>query len=128
MRSTNMQKWRTSYQKMFSSSAIANDCRDLLTLAAGERGWNDTRESWLARAARRVGMDYSRAYNIFYGRSRRIEAAEYLSLLFAVERLGALNERNQAMAAEINRTLSHLERKPAHEREHLASIESGDDR
>ena len=94
---------------MYSPSAIADECRDLLAYAAGPRGWNDTRESWLARAARRVGIEYSRAYNIFYGRSRRIEAAEYLNLRHAVEQLRAINARNEAMADEVSRTLARLD-------------------
>ena len=115
-----MQDLRTSHHGMISSSAIANDCRDLIALAAGERGWNDTRESWLGRGARRLGIAYSRAYNIFYGRSKRIEAAEYLGILFAAQKIGAINARNKEIAAEVSRTLAQLDGSEAHDDQLLA--------
>jgi hypothetical protein len=90
-----MQNPRKSYHRMFSPSAIAEECRDLITVAAGPREWNDTRESWLGRAARYLGIDYSRAYNIFYGRSRRIEASEYLTIKHRVNELRARQAANR---------------------------------
>jgi hypothetical protein len=41
--------------------------RDLVAAAAGPRQWNDTRESWLARAARNAGVSYRQAKALFYG-------------------------------------------------------------
>lgn len=115
-----MQKSCKDKQVDYSPTAIAADTRTMLLLAAGPMGWNDNKKSAIARAARYCGIAYSRAFNIIYGRSKRIEASEFLRIKAAVERLELLNERNQAMVMEINRTLSHLERKPAHEHKHLA--------
>lgn len=96
---------------MYSPEAIVEDCREMLAFAAGPRGWNDTRESWLQRAARAVGIDYSRAYNIFYGRSRRIEASEYLSIRHKVNELRARQAANREAMAHAHLTLSSLDSK-----------------
>jgi hypothetical protein len=41
--------------------------RNLVAAVAGPRQWGDTRESWLARAARRAGVSYRQAKALFYG-------------------------------------------------------------
>ena len=41
--------------------------RELIAAVAGPKGDFDTRQSWIARAARRVGISYRQARAIFYG-------------------------------------------------------------
>lgn len=41
--------------------------RDVIATVAGPRTWTDTRESWLARAARRAGINYRAAKALWYG-------------------------------------------------------------
>ena len=41
--------------------------RELVAAVAGERGWGETRESWLSKAARRAGISFRAAKAIFYG-------------------------------------------------------------
>lgn len=41
--------------------------REFVTAVAGPRGWNETRESWLARSARQAGVSYRAAKALFYG-------------------------------------------------------------
>lgn len=41
--------------------------RELVASVAGPRSWSDTRESWLARAARRAGISYRQAKALWYG-------------------------------------------------------------
>jgi hypothetical protein len=41
--------------------------RDLVAAVAGPRSFNDTRQSWLNRAARRAGLSYRTVRGIFYG-------------------------------------------------------------
>lgn len=41
--------------------------RELVIVVAGPRQWTDTRESWLARAARRAGISYRQVKSIWYG-------------------------------------------------------------
>jgi hypothetical protein len=44
-----------------------NAMRELVAAVAGERGWGETRESWLSKAARRAGISFRAAKAIFYG-------------------------------------------------------------
>jgi hypothetical protein len=39
----------------------------LVAAVAGPREWGDTRQSWIARAARRANVSYRQARAIFYG-------------------------------------------------------------
>lgn len=54
--------------------------REMLCELAGPRGWHDTRESWLARGARRAGLTLRRARAIFYQEPLRLTADEYLGI------------------------------------------------
>ena len=78
---------------------IAADARAMVAAAAGERGWSDTRESWLGKAARRLGFTYPRTRSIFY--QRAVVTAEEWCVLqetmadltrSAAARQGAINE------------------------------------
>lgn len=73
--------------------------RDMLCELSGPRGWNDTRESWLARGARRAGLTLRRARAIFYQEPIRLEADEYLGI-----------ERAYAAASRAVAAVSHLAR------------------
>ncbi len=62
--------------------------RELIAAVAGPREWSDTRESWLARAARKAGISYRQTKSLWYGeiqdethRSARLmrDAAERLA-------------------------------------------------
>lgn len=66
-----------------------DDARRCIIAAGGPREWNDTRESWLARAAWRLGITAGRAASIFYGKARQVPAGEYIALL---QRAAALDE------------------------------------
>lgn len=48
-------------------SGRVQSMRELVALVAGPRSWTDTRESWIARAARRAGISYRQAKSLFYG-------------------------------------------------------------
>lgn len=41
--------------------------RELVAKVAGPREWSDTRETWLARAARKAGISYRQCKALFYG-------------------------------------------------------------
>lgn len=41
--------------------------RELIAAVAGERSWNETRESWFARAARQTGVSFRQVKAAFYG-------------------------------------------------------------
>ncbi len=44
-----------------------SSARDLIAAVAGPKDENDTRQSWLARAARRAGISYRTVRAVFYG-------------------------------------------------------------
>lgn len=52
-----------------------------IATAAGQRDFNDTRQSWLARAARRLNFTPGRITSIWYGKGVRLSADELLQLM-----------------------------------------------
>ena len=77
--------------------------RELVTAVAGTRGWNETLEAWLARAARQAGVTYRQAKALFY---REIDDPEHKAarrMKLAAERkakqeAGALAQRFTSIA------------------------------
>lgn len=96
------EKWKTD---VVGNDAVLDEVHGLLCLAGGPRGWSDTRESWLRRAAHRLGIDPGRATSLFYRKARRVDAAEYLTIkaraqAIAQNRLeAAIHEQQQALVA-----------------------------
>lgn len=67
---------------MSENRSEASNMRELVAAVAGPREWSDTRESWLARAARRAGISYRSVKAIWYGeitnpRNRSIQLLEH---------------------------------------------------
>lgn len=81
---------------MATFNALAEECRLLIAMAGGGRDWTDTRESWLARAARRLGISPGRANSLFYRKARNISAVEYLTMKERADAIRADQERHQA--------------------------------
>ena len=80
--------------------------RDMLCELSGQRGWHDTRESWLARGARRAGLSLRRARAIFYNEKIRLDADEYLGIERAWQSASAslATLSNMASAANVRRS------------------------
>ena len=70
---------RPEFQEKSAVTAVVR-ARDMLCDLAGPRGWHDTRESWLARGARKAGLSLRRARAIFYQEPIRLDADEYLQI------------------------------------------------
>lgn len=87
---TRQNPWRSDYQAEF---------RSLIEQTAGPVEPGDTRQSWLNRAARAIGISYSRAWNVWYGKARTVSAAEYEAARQAAHR--ARVERLERLEAEI---------------------------
>ena len=66
----------------------------MVAAIAGERGWGDTRESWIGKAALRLGFSYPRTRSIFYGRAK-LSADEYIALCRAIEQLNESAKRRR---------------------------------
>lgn len=63
-------------QHMFD---VALKSAEMVGAIAGPREWNDTREAWLARAARRLGWNYWRTRNVWLKRVE-LSASEWIHL------------------------------------------------
>ncbi len=89
--------------EMTAAARINDDLRDWIAAVAGPRGWGDTRESWLGRAARRLDLPARRVRALFYGEARRIDAAEYLTIKARAQNLAqaALETAIHAQTAEL---------------------------
>lgn len=73
--------------------------REMIIDLCGERGWNDTRESWFARGARRVGTITARRVRaIFHNEPIRLSANEYLDIERAYVRAHAALEKVSSLA------------------------------
>lgn len=49
------------------SEKVSSAMREYVRAVAGPREWSDTRESWLARAARKAGISYRQCKALWYG-------------------------------------------------------------
>ena len=81
--------------------------RELVAVVAGERGWGETRESWLARAARHAGVSYRQTKALFYGEITDPEHRAARRMKAAAEKDGkqeaeALAQRFETIARSIN--------------------------
>ena len=71
---------KPSWNQEKSTVSATVRARDMLCDLSGPRGWNDTRESWLARGARKAGLSVRRARALFYAEPIRLSADEYLAI------------------------------------------------
>lgn len=46
---------------------VSGSMRELVAAVAGPKQWSDTRQSWLARAARKAGISYRQCKALWYG-------------------------------------------------------------
>ncbi len=76
---------KPSESKEKSAVPAIEIARDMLCELSGPRGWHDTRESWLARGARRAGLTLRRARAVFYQEPIRLTADELLGIMRAHE-------------------------------------------
>lgn len=102
---------RPEYKEKSAVSATVK-AHDMLVGLCGPRGWNDTRESWLARGARKAKLSLRRARAIFYQEPIRLTAEEYLAIQDAFEAADAVVAAIRNLAGEAD-----LRRHPAAEGE-----------
>lgn len=67
-----MESVRSEKSSAKSESGVMSDVdwRTSLEVIAGSRSWGDTRESMIARAARRAGITFRAAKALYYGETR----------------------------------------------------------
>ena len=93
------QRREKNVQKREAKMSATVRARMMLIEAAGPREWSDTREAWIARGARFLGISYRRAKKLFYEEPLKLGADEYHEI-----------ERNYATATQAVAALSHLAR------------------
>lgn len=90
---------------MVSHEMVLDEVRGFIVLAGGPRDWGDTRESWLRRAAQRLGINAGRATSLFYRKVKVVPAQEYLEMKARAQALElhrletAIHEQSEALAA-----------------------------
>ncbi len=82
-----------------------DEVRALIEQAGGRREWSDTRDSWLAKAAQRLGITHGRAKSLFYRKVKAIPAHEFLNIRARAEALQQRDEHRRAYIEE-TRTLA----------------------
>lgn len=75
-------------------SELAVEMKNAVIALAGERRWNETRQRWLERAARRAGITYRSARALFYCEPHQPRAAVLHKVRAAVERKNKSLEAN----------------------------------
>jgi hypothetical protein len=73
---------------------------DMLIDLCGPRGWNDTRESWLTRGARKARLSLRRARAIFYQEPIKLTADEYIAIQEAFEASNAALATAASLASD----------------------------
>lgn len=69
-------------------SEKSSEMREAVATVAGPRAFHETRESWLARAARNAGISFRQAKSLFYGEITDPEHKAARRMLAAAERQG----------------------------------------
>jgi hypothetical protein len=97
--------------------AIADEMKTSIEQLCGPRDFHDTRESWLARGARRAGISYRAAKAFFYRETRNPRSSDVEAVRAALLKDGADNDRyrerasaDEAIRAEIHDLLENLDR------------------
>ena len=95
----------------------ADEMRSAIATLAGERRWHDTRESWLAGAARKAGISYRQAKAFFYGEARNpsVETVERVRAALKHKLPGAASDDNgieelRTLVAQMDAVADRLER------------------
>ncbi len=81
-------------------SEKTSDLRNLVNIVAGPRTWADTRDSWLARAARRAKISHRTVKAIWYGEITDPEHRAAHRLRAAADRLGLVASGLRQLGAE----------------------------
>lgn len=127
-------------QKSWESivSAITSEAAEGLRRLASPRPENDRVKTAIARAARRAGLSYWRAFDLWYGKARRIDAAELRAirdaelskakeskndLIALAEDFTALAQRASRLDPEMAGTWAHAMRRIASRARSLANGE-----
>ena len=95
----------------------ADEMKTAIATLAGERRWHDTRESWLAGAARKAGISYRQAKAFFYGEARNpsVETVERVRAALKHQPVGTGSHDNgieelRTLVSQLDSVADRLER------------------
>jgi hypothetical protein len=91
------------------SSTLVEEMRDAIREIAGPRDFNDTRESWLNRAARRAGISFRQAKAFHYGETMNPRVGDVEKVRAAV-RSTHQSQRRTGADDELTELRARLER------------------
>lgn len=88
-------------------SELALEMRRSITAVAGSRSWSETRERWLERAARKIGLTYRQTKALFYcevhdPRASVVEKVRSAALKEARREAAALATRFETIAGAMH--------------------------
>lgn len=101
---------KTSFPEPEKMPSAADQCRLFVILAGGDREWGDNRQTWLARAAHRLGIPQSRAVSLFYRKTPNVKADEFLMLQARARQLELAATRRRILLEETDASLRALAR------------------
>lgn len=84
------------------------EARLCIATAAGPREFSDTRQSWLSRAAKVLGLTPGRITSIWYAKGVRLSADEYLLMKERTEELKWRQRRHEERQHAVAHTISTL--------------------
>jgi hypothetical protein len=92
----------TSSERGPEMASLTDEMHESVVRLAGERGWHETREAWLARAARKAGISYRRAKTFFYRERTAFHAQDVEAVRAAIAKhmTGARHARREDTAFE----------------------------
>jgi hypothetical protein len=91
-------------------NALASEMQKSIADVAGPRGLHDTRESWLARAARRCGISPRRAKAFFYGEVSNPRHSDVEKVRAAVLKHNPAEMRRAGVTHEFEQLRQRVER------------------
>lgn len=91
-------------------NALADEMQQSIAAVAGPRGLHDTRETWLARAARRCGISRRQAKAFFYGEASNPRHADVEKVRAAALKHNPAELRRAGVIHEFEQLRERVER------------------
>ncbi len=94
-------KFLGEVRKMPTADHVLDQMRTFVIRAGGPREHYDSKASWLARAARVLGLSHGRAAAYYYGKARSVSAQEWLAASAEIAALEQASERRRGELAYV---------------------------
>lgn len=115
-------------EKMYSPDAVADEMRQAVIAAGGNRQWSDTRDAWLSRAANVLGIGQPRAKSLFYRKARLVPAYEADMIRDRIKHLQAQQDRQRERINAVASRLGAAVHEAKQARTHTIGMADGEGR